>query len=151
MSSTRPRLLPPAYFAAGILLVLSLHWLLPLGTFAREPYSLLGWVPVALGVCLNVYLSRLFESRQTTIKPYEPSSQLVTDGPYRWSRNPMYLGMVLVLGGVTIILGTFSSLLVIPGFIAAMTSQFIGAEERMLASRFGSPYTDYVVRTRRWI
>jgi protein-S-isoprenylcysteine O-methyltransferase Ste14 len=88
---------------------------------------------------------------QTTIKPYETSSALVTGGPYRFSRNPIYLGMVLFLVGLNLGLGSWSPLLAIPAFAFIIERRFIRAEEAALLRRFGDEYETYRRRVRRWI
>ena len=93
----------------------------------------------------------LFRRRGTAIKPFQESSALVTDGVYRFTRNPMYLGMVIGLTGVACMLGTVTPLLVIPIFIWVIRTRFIRVEEGMLAERFGDEYVQYQARVRRWL
>jgi protein-S-isoprenylcysteine O-methyltransferase Ste14 len=88
---------------------------------------------------------------KTTVTPFVESTVLVTDGMYRWSRNPMYLGFVLVLIGIAILLRSLTPFLVIPAFIALIQSVFIQKEEEMLAVKFGRLYTTYAKNTRRWL
>ena len=75
----------------------------------------------------------------------------MTEGPFRYSRNPMYLGFVLVLAGIGILLGSLTPLFVIPAFAALMDRQFIQMEEQMLRAAFGAKWQDYASRTRRWL
>lgn len=62
--------------------------------------------PLIFGVALNISADRMFEQHKTTVKPFEESTALVTDGVFRFSRNPMYLGMVLILSGVVLLAGS---------------------------------------------
>jgi protein-S-isoprenylcysteine O-methyltransferase Ste14 len=76
---------------------------------------------------------------------------MVQDGFYRFSRNPMYLGMLLVLIGVGLWLGNVLALLLAPAFVAIMTRGYIMREEQQLEDRFGGEYRAYRSRVRRWI
>jgi protein-S-isoprenylcysteine O-methyltransferase Ste14 len=76
---------------------------------------------------------------------------LVTSGWYRITRNPMYLGMVVVLCGVALMAGSVGAWLPLPAFIAVIHYRFIRGEERFLEEIFGQPYRDYRARVRRWI
>jgi protein-S-isoprenylcysteine O-methyltransferase Ste14 len=147
---TRP-LLPPAYFLASLVLMGALAFALPIAVILAWPWQAAGLVPVAAGVWLNLAADRAFKARGTTVKPFERSSALVTDGVFCISRNPMYLGMVLVLVGIAIALGSLSPFLVSAGFAALIETRFIRVEERMLAERFGDAWTSYRANTRRWI
>jgi protein-S-isoprenylcysteine O-methyltransferase Ste14 len=75
----------------------------------------------------------------------------VLDGPFRFSRNPMYLGMVTLLIGVAIGLGSATPWLVIPAFFFLISKRFIAAEERKMEVEFGAEYLSYRSKVRRWI
>ena len=128
-----------------------LHYFLPEGRWLNPPATYAGGLAVLGGITLAAVSSRLFDRRGTTIKPFEESTALVTDGPFRLSRNPMYTGMVLVLLGCAALLGTLWPLPVIPVFVWLITSRFIVHEERMMEQVFGDDYRAYRQRTRRWI
>ena len=145
------RVLPPAYFLLTILVMLGLHFLLPVSRLIHAPYTYLGVFPIGLGVTIAVSCMRLFKRANTAIRPFEESSALVTLGFYRYSRNPMYLSMVLALLGVGVVLGSLSPLLAVPPFILIIQQRFIRAEEAALREKFGSQYTDYRARVRRWM
>jgi len=76
---------------------------------------------------------------------------VVQDGFYRFSRNPMYLGMLLILTGIGIWLGNVLALLLAPAFIGIMTHWYIVREEQLLEARFGDQYRAYRQRVRRWL
>ena len=82
---------------------------------------------------------------------YEMPTALVTDGLFHHSRNPMYLGFVLVLLGVGLMFGSLTPILVIPVFTAILQLVFIRTEEKMMAEVFGPAWLDYSCKTRRWI
>ncbi len=144
-------ILPPTYFILAIVLVLALHFLFPIARWIRLPWSLVGAFPVFVGVVLNLVSDRQLKSRGTTVKPFLPSTALVVDGVFGYTRNPMYLGMVLILLGFAVLLGSFTPLLVAPLFGWRMDARFIRREEEDLAAQFGSAFDAYRGRTRRWI
>jgi protein-S-isoprenylcysteine O-methyltransferase Ste14 len=149
---TMPKtVLPPAYFLASLVLMAALAFVWPIAPLVAWPWRASGVVPIAAGVWLNLAADRAFKERGTTVKPFERSSALMTDGAFRLTRNPMYLGMVLILIGVALLLGALTPILVAAGFAAIVETRFIPVEERMLAETFGDAWTAYRARTRRWI
>jgi protein-S-isoprenylcysteine O-methyltransferase Ste14 len=92
-----------------------------------------------------------FKKAGTAIKPFEPSTVLVTNGLYRFTRNPMYLGLVILLIGVASYLGSLTPYVVIPVFFLTMQQCFIKHEEAFLENIFGQEYLDYKDKVRRWL
>src|SRR5688572_33143385 len=94
-----------------------------------------------------------FRRQHTTVNPLTPSasSAIVTGGIYRMSRNPMYLGFLLVLAGWVVWLSSAGAALFLPAFVAYLTRYQIKPEERALLAKFGSLYTEYMSRVRRWV
>lgn len=94
-----------------------------------------------------------FRAHRTTMNPTTPgeASVIVTDGVYRYTRNPMYLGLLLVLAGWAVFLGNVVACLFLPAFVLAMHRLQILPEERAMESRFGGDYERYAARTRRWL
>ena len=131
--------------------MLLLHFLLPLGTIIPAPWCLLGLIPLALGIGVNLAADNAFHKAGTTVKPFEESAVLVTGGVYRISRNPMYLGFALILAGVAVLLGALSPWAGVPAFVLLVDRRFIAVEERMLAARFGTAWKEYAAAVRRWI
>lgn len=146
-----PRIYPPTYFLIALLGMLALRFVIPLSVIIPAPWSLLGIVPIGLGIILSAIADRAFRTAGTTVRPYEVSSVLVTEGFYRMTRNPMYLGFALILVGAAMILGTISPFLVVVGFIILIDRIFIRMEEQMLSKRFGDDWRAYAARTGRWI
>ncbi len=101
-------------------------------------------------MALAAVAARLFDRRGTTIKPFEESAALVVDGPFAYSRNPMYSGMVFVLFGVGMLLGTLTPFAIVPVFVWLVEARFIAVEEAALSSRFGGRYAEYKKVVRRW-
>jgi protein-S-isoprenylcysteine O-methyltransferase Ste14 len=94
---------------------------------------------------------RAFGRVHTPTDPYAPSEALVTDGPYRLTRNPGYLGMALTYAGIAIIANAPWALLPLPAAMAIIDRGVIAREERYLERKFGAPYVDYKRRVRRWL
>jgi len=149
--SSQSRVMPPVYFLLAVLLIAALHWLLPIARIIDAPLSYIGLLVVGIGFIVVVVPARAFEARATTIRPFEQSDALVTDGFFRFTRNPMYLGMVLILVGVAVLLGTLTPFIPIPLFMMLIQKRFILGEEAMLAERFGEEYRGYKNSVRRWI
>ena len=143
--------LPPAVLLGAICLAVGLHLVLPLKQVVLFPYRLLALVPLLLGVALNLLADGVFKKAGTTVKPFEVSAVLITDGVFRLSRNPMYLGMVLIVLGIALGLGSLSSLLVAVALPAVLDRAFIVPEERMLEETFGEEFASYRRRVRRWV
>ena len=143
--------MPPVYFLFTVLLIAVLHWFLPIAKLIDAPLSYIGLLITGSGFIIVVVPARAFQTHATTIRPFEESDVLVTDGFYRITRNPMYLGMVIILVGVAIFLGTLASFLPIPFFVMLIQRRFIQKEEAMLAESFGDQYIEYKKSVRRWI
>ncbi len=143
--------LPPFYFLGAIALMVALDRFVPVVTLIEPPITYLGWIPFGLALAMAFSVNWRFKRAGTTIKPFADSSALVTDGPFAFSRNPIYLSAVVGLLGIFVVLGSLSPLVVIPPFIAIIRTRFIAVEERMLEEAFGDAYRDYMKRVRRWI
>jgi len=128
------------------------HWL-PLAHWIASPWNWLGVLVGALAIIVNVTAFAQFRRAGTTVNPLDPSkaTRLVTDGIFSLSRNPMYLGLLLLLIGWAAWLGSASPWLVPPLFWAAITYGQIVPEERALAPLFGAEYLAYRQRVARWI
>lgn len=143
--------LPPAVLLVAIILQLMLHFIVPVVRFIPAPWNLLGVLPLALGVAMNLVADGAFKRVETTVKPFQESSELVTDGIYAYTRNPMYMGYVLMLAGLAILARSLTPWLVIPVFAVLMVRVFIQDEERMLAEKFGEIWDTYSKCVRRWV
>jgi len=128
-----------------------LHFLMPLYTVTPKPWNIIGIAPLLAGIFLNLVADRSIKKHGTTVKPFEESSTLITTGVFRLCRHPMYLGMVFILTGVAVLLGSLSPFIIIPIFAILMDRVFISAEESMLQSRFGNEWTRYKSTVRRWL
>lgn len=143
--------IPPLYFALAIVAMFLLHRWLPIVDLIGPPLSRLGWVFVAGGVGLAVWGRLRFARAGTNVVPFSASTALVTDGPFRFTRNPMYLGMMLVLFGGFLLAGSLGSLLALPVFFWWIRTRFVLREEDHMAAAFGDDYLAYKRRVRRWL
>ena len=146
-----PRLPPLLLVLVLAITMLVLDRALPLFRVLQPPVAYLGAAPAALGVLIVLISAGIFRLRKTTINPFGEPAVMVQDGFYRLSRNPMYLGMLLVLIGVGLWLGNVFALLLAPAFVAIMTRWYIVREEQLLEDRFGDVYRVYRTRVRRWV
>jgi protein-S-isoprenylcysteine O-methyltransferase Ste14 len=152
--SRRPRtlILPPVPFAAALFGGWWLDrngWPLPLG--GGQPGEILGWLLTLAGLALFIWALVTLYRHHTTVNPYHGASHLCTDGPFRFSRNPIYLGDWLLLAGVALILDTAWPWLFAPLIWGLIRFGVIRHEEAHLALRFGAAYREYQARVRRWL
>jgi protein-S-isoprenylcysteine O-methyltransferase Ste14 len=142
---------PPTYFWAGLLPAIGLHFVAPVVQLIHTPYRYAAALLLGVGLWLNVWADGLFKREKTTVKPSEKSTHMIVGGPFRISRHPMYLGMVLALLGVAIMLGSLIAFLPALVFFLIMRIAFIPYEERDMEDTFGAQYREYKARVRRWV
>ena len=106
---------------------------------------------VAAGIVLIVWSALAFRQARTTIVPHQPPSALVETGPYRFSRNPIYLADLVILAGAALILGAPLALILLVPFREVLRHRFILPEEVVLERDLGPAYLDYKARVRRWL
>lgn len=142
---------PPVYLLVGVGLIYAVSR--QTRSSPRPAWRWLGLLPLAAGLGLEAQALGLFKRKGTTINPLRPdkSARLVVEGPYRFTRNPMYLGMALLLSGWSLIRSSLSGVLVVPAFIWTLTQVQIIPEEKQLARKFGEPYQTYLKQVRRWL
>lgn len=145
------KLLPPSYFTFCLALTVLIHYLVPLKQIINYPYNLFGFVFFLFGGILNIWTDQLFKKNKTTVKPEEKPSVFIQTGPFKISRNPMYLGMAILLIGIGFILGSIISITGLVLFIILIQVVFIPKEEKLLKEQFGEEYETYMKRVRRWI
>ncbi|MFC1701598.1 methyltransferase family protein [Pseudomonadota bacterium] len=128
-----------------------MHYVFPIYQYVHEPLAYLGIAGVFSGVFMAAISAHLFKKAGTGIKPFDEATTLVKDGFYRYSRNPMYLGMCLMLTGSAFLMGSIGALLPIPVFVWIIRNKFVVAEERFLEASFGERYLEYKSAVRRWL
>jgi len=150
---------------AGVLIPPPLLYLIPIAIamllHSRRPWpiadawlalTLWGAVVFATGVAIGATSVFNFRKANTTILPMgRPTTAIVAHGPYRFTRNPMYLGMACGYLGISLMLNNLWALLFMPLAVAVIDWFVIRREERYLAGKFGEPYREYCSRVRRWI
>jgi protein-S-isoprenylcysteine O-methyltransferase Ste14 len=103
------------------------------------------------GVLLMGWFLRTMRSAETPIDPREPVSRIVTGGPFRYTRNPAYLGMAMIFGGVSCLANALSAILLLPVALLTIQRGVIEREERYLEREFGEEYLRFKAQTRRWV
>ena len=141
--------LPPIWFAAMAGLVWALSRWVPLISF--EVSIWLARVPMAIGLALILWSAFWFWSKKTPIEPNHVPKALIVEGPYRVSRNPIYLGLLLILIGWALSEGGLSGFLPVAAFPFIITARFIRGEEDGLRAAFGQEADAYIARTSRWL
>ena len=145
------KILPPTYFFICLIISALLFYNVPLTQIIRYPFNLIGFLFFIVGAGLNIWTDQLLKKEQTTVKPFGKPAALIHTGPFKFSRNPMYLGMALLLFGFGIILGSVTSFMGVILFVAAMEMVFIPKEEKILQEQFGEEYLAYKKKVGRWI
>lgn len=143
---------PPLIYLGALGVGLGLDAVIGSGSLPSPVAIPAGSALLIAGAGLLGSFARAFLGAETPIDPYTPSTAIVTNGPFRLTRNPAYLGMALTTyAGIAIVSNAPWALVPLPAAIAIIDRGGIAREERYLARRFGAPYTDYKCRVRRWI
>lgn len=150
-SDSGVRFPPPLIYLGFLLAGLAADRLLGLPSPQIPASWLFGAVPILAGIALIAAALGIFRRHGTAPEPWRPSSAFVATGIYRWTRNPMYLGMALVHLGLAIGLESLGALALLPVALVIVQIQVIAREERYLDARFGEAYRDYRRRVRRWL
>lgn len=145
---------PPLLALAVIILGLGLDWLLPAFVLSvllsLQDRIVLGVLLLAVGFGLGVSALGLFRSAKTHAEPWKPSTALVTDGIFKWLRNPMYVGLVSILAGLSILLASDWMLVMTIVFVPVIHFGVILREEGYLEAKFGDAYRQYKARVPRY-
>jgi len=144
-------ILPPVLTLICLILMSLLRWLSPIAIIFPKPWSWLGILPICTGLMLGLSGVYQFRKAKTNIRPFREADTLVMSGIFRFTRNPMYFGIALLLAGVWVLLGALSPVIGIIVFVVVADRWYIQVEERMLSEKFGPAFEDYRVRVRRWI
>ena len=142
---------PPVWLLLGLISIFALNELYPMIRFTSLIFQVLGGVVIVVGLLLLVTANGLFVRAGTDVIPFRDVSSLVTTGIYRFTRNPMYLGMFMMLFGVAFLLGSIGALIPMPVFVLIIRNNFVLGEERFLEAVFGHSYLAYKSEVRRWI
>ena len=142
---------PPLIYLAGLAVGFGLEALLPGASLPAVVQWGVGGVLVVAGVVLLASFNTSFARKGTAVEPWKPTTAIVTTGPYRFTRNPAYLGMALVYIGIAVMSQALWVLVPLPFVLAVIDRGVIAREERYLERKFGQEYLDYKRRARRWL
>ncbi|HUG28624.1 MAG TPA: isoprenylcysteine carboxylmethyltransferase family protein [Gemmatimonadales bacterium] len=141
---------PPLIYLVPLVAGLLLDRRAPIGGIPSGPAQLLGTLCL-MGFSVAVFAVVAFHRAGTRPEPWKPTTALVTSGPYRFTRNPMYLGFTLLYLALALWFGGYWTLLLLPPVLAVMIHGVIRREEAYLSGLFGAEYDDYRQRVRRWL
>jgi protein-S-isoprenylcysteine O-methyltransferase Ste14 len=145
---------PPLIALAAVVLGFVLDWLVPLFVldtlFGFLTRVVVGLATLAAGIALPVLARRRFVEAGTNVNPYRPVMRLVTSGVYRHVRNPMYVGLMLMAGGIGIAFASDWTLLMIIPLALILRTGVVLREERYLEQKFGDEYRRYKSSVPRW-
>jgi protein-S-isoprenylcysteine O-methyltransferase Ste14 len=145
------KLMPTTYLLISLILIVCLHIIFPIAAIVPGMWKLFGLIPLLFGIVLNLAADQALKRSNTTVKPFQDSNALVENGVYRISRHPMYLGFLLILIGVSLLLGSISPYIIVFLFLVFIEIVFIRTEERMLQDSFPEAWAKYKSKVRRWI
>lgn len=151
MTSAGVVMRPPFLYGGGFLAALALRWLWPMPIVGRSGPL---WAALALaiaGVAIIIPGRRALVAAGTNVDPMLPSTAIVTAGPYRFSRNPIYVGLTLLYLGLASAFNTWWGVIVLVPILAVMHLGVVRREERYLEQKFGEPYRKYRAVVRRYL
>ncbi|HYA21106.1 MAG TPA: isoprenylcysteine carboxylmethyltransferase family protein [Burkholderiales bacterium] len=144
-------MLPPLLYGIAFIVVLALRWFRPLPMFDDAVALWPGIALVILGVGIAIWGRNALKAAGTNINPSLPTTAIVKSGPFRFSRNPLYLALTLVYLGITLAVNSWWGIVVLIPLLIIMHRGVILREERYLEAKFGESYRQYCSRVRRYI
>ena len=142
---------PPLIYGGALAVGLLVGRLYPVAVLPRKVSRVLGWSLLAGGLVLGSSGIDSQRRAETNVDPYKPTTAIVETGPYRYTRNPLYVGLTLMYGGVTALTNSLPTALLLPVVLGIMKQGVIEREERYLEGKFGDEYLRYKMRVRRWL
>jgi protein-S-isoprenylcysteine O-methyltransferase Ste14 len=142
---------PPLIYAGGLSAGLLVNYFFPVTFVPRTVARVLGWLLTSSGLILGFLGDRTLRKAGTNINPYEPVTTIVVEGPYRFTRNPLYLASALIYAGIAVRLNALWAAVLLPLVLGVVQCAVVEREERYLERKFGEEYTQYKARVRRWI
>ena len=143
--------LPPLLYGAAFILGLLLHWGFPLHVLPTTLARGIGVVCVLVSLPLALMTLRVLSHAHTPVDPMKPTTALVTEGPFRYSRNPIYVALTLLYVGVALLINALWILLLVVPALMALRYGVIAREEAYLTRKFGDAYRQYTTQVRRWL
>jgi protein-S-isoprenylcysteine O-methyltransferase Ste14 len=148
--SARIKVPPPLVFVGALIAGVALGRVLGRPEIPFLP-DRSGWVLVVAGAAIILTATGLFRKAGTDSKPWKTTTSIVTDGVYRWTRNPMYLGMALIYAGLALVADSLAALLLLIPVVIVIQKEVIEREEAYLEAKFGTEYLTYKATVRRWV
>ena len=142
---------PPLLYAAAFVVVLVLRWFWQLPIVADSGLLWPGLGLVAIGVGLAIWGRRTMRAAGTNINPSRPATALVASGPFRYSRNPLYIALTMLFFGLTLAVNTWWGFVVLVPLLAIMHLGVVRREEHYLEQKFGESYRQYRAKVRRYV
>ena len=142
---------PPILLGGAMLLGALLDWLRPVPLIPPVPARIIGAALFTLSATLGFAAHKALRRAGTNIRPDQPTLAVVTDGPYRWTRNPLYLAGLGVYLGVGFFINGLAPFVLLAPLAATLHWGIVLREERYLARKFGETYRSYQTRVRRWL
>jgi protein-S-isoprenylcysteine O-methyltransferase Ste14 len=138
-------------FILGLVGGVTVNLVLPVPIWPGVWVRLVGLAPLAVGALLFAWARSAFRHHQTSLMPWSPSTALVQDGPYSFSRNPIYLAFCTMYLGVSLVFNSGYVLVMLLVVLVLFDRTQIPREERYLEAKFGDEYTTYKAKVRRWV
>ena len=145
---------PPLIYAGSLLVGLLLNLLLPVKLLPKRRRSvsvITGAASAGLGFIVARAAFQQMRRAKTNINPTQPTTVIVTEGPYSLTRNPIYVALTLLYAGIALLFNSFWAMLLLPFVLVIMNLGVIEREERYLEGKFGEVYLSYKRRVRRWL
>jgi protein-S-isoprenylcysteine O-methyltransferase Ste14 len=142
---------PPVLTLIFIAIAYTAKWSIPISFSVPDVLRLVGFGLVVVGFLFGVAAFMAFRKARTTLDPHGKVSVIVSNGIYRFTRNPIYLGFLLMLIGLPLNSGSYWGVVLAPVFLLSMNSLVIEKEEAYLEKKFKDVYTSYKSRVRRWL
>jgi protein-S-isoprenylcysteine O-methyltransferase Ste14 len=142
---------PPLLYGAAFIVVLVLRWFWPLPILGQGVALWLGVVLLALGLAIVIPGRQALQAAGTNINPSLPATAIVTSGPFRFSRNPLYVGLTLLYLGLTLAANAWWGIVLLVPILLIMHWGVVLREERYLEQKFGESYRQYRSKVRRYL
>ena len=142
---------PPLIYMVPLVLGLMLDRIRQVSLLPRGVARGLGWSLMGGGVVLNAWFLKAIRKTNVPLRTDKPVPRLITEGPFRYSRNPSYLALAMIYAGIASLRNSLWAMLLLPAVVMAMHREVIGREERYLERTFGEEYLIYKEKVRRWV
>ena len=142
---------PPLLYGIAFAAVLALYWFWPMQIFDHSVALWPGLALVLLGAGIAIWGRNMLRAAGTNVNPSLPTTAIVTSGPFRFSRNPLYMALTLVYIGLTLAFNTWWGIVVLVPLLILMHRGVVLREERYLKAKFGESYRQYCSKVRRYL